>query len=113
SRADVLTQQAALTATQAELPPLQKQLAQQRNQLMTLLGAPPTEDAGQGFLLSNLHLPEELPLSLPSQLVEQRPDVRSAEAQLHTASANIGVAVSAQLPQFTITGALGYTSLGF
>jgi NodT family efflux transporter outer membrane factor (OMF) lipoprotein len=113
SRADVLTQQAALTATQAELPPLQKQLAQQRNQLMTLLGAPPTEDAGQGFLLSNLHLPEELPLSLPSQLVEQRPDVRSAEAQLHTASADIGVAIANQLPQLQLTGQWGVSSGGF
>ena len=113
NQSDVLQQQANLRATQATLPPLQKALAQQRNQLMRLLGRPPTENAGQGLRLDTLHLPEELPLSLPSQLVEQRPDVRSAEAQLHTASANIGVAVSAQMPQFNITGALGYTSLGF
>ncbi|HEY6981911.1 efflux transporter outer membrane subunit [Reyranella sp.] len=113
ARSDVLTQQAALTATQAQLPPLQKQLAQQRNQLMTLLGKPPTEDAGQGLRLSTLHLPEELPLSLPSQLVEQRPDVRSAEAQLHTASANVGVAEAAQLPQFQISGLWGVASAGF
>jgi NodT family efflux transporter outer membrane factor (OMF) lipoprotein len=113
SQADVLAQQANLRATQATLPPLQKQLAIQRNQLMTLLGRPPTDDAGQGLQLASLHLPEQLPLSLPSQLVEQRPDVRSAEAQLHAASAAIGVAVSAQLPQFSITGSLGYASLGF
>jgi NodT family efflux transporter outer membrane factor (OMF) lipoprotein len=112
SQADVLTQQAALRQTEATLPPLQKQLAQQRNQLMTLLGKPPSEDAGQSIQLSTFHLPEELPLSLPSQLVEQRPDVRSAEAQVHVASANIGVAVSAQLPQFNITGAFGYAALG-
>jgi len=112
SRADVLAQQAALTATQATLPPLQKQLAQQRNQLMTLIGKPPTYDAGQGLLLSSLKLPEELPLSLPSQLVEQRPDVRSAEAQLHTASANIGVAIANQLPQVTLTGLWGMASGG-
>lgn len=112
SQADVLTQQAALTQTQATLPPLQKQLAQQRNQLMTLLGKPPTEDAGQRLELASLHLPEQLPLSLPSQLVEQRPDVRSAEAQLHTASANVGVAVANQLPQFNITGQLGTASAG-
>jgi len=80
---------------------------------MRLLGRSPMEDAGQGLRLATLHLPEELPLSLPSQLVDQRPDVRSAEAQLHIASANIGVAVSAQMPQFNITGALGYSSLGF
>src|SRR5581483_254281 len=112
AQTDVLAQQATLRQTQAQLPPLQKQLAQQRNQLMTLLGKPPTADAGQTVTLLSLHLPEELPLSLPSQLVDQRPDVRSAEAQVHVASANIGVAVSAQLPQFTITGALGYTSAG-
>src|SRR5260221_631742 len=69
-------------------------------------------DAGQGLLLASLKLPEELPLSLPSQLVEQRPDVRSAEAQLHTASANIGVAVANQLPQLTLTGMLGMASAG-
>ncbi len=112
SRADVLAQQAALTATQATLPPLQKQLAQQRNQLMTLIGKPPTHDAGQGLLLASLKLPEELPLSLPSQLVEQRPDVRSAGAQLHTASANIGVAIANQLPQLTLTGMWGMASAG-
>lgn len=110
---DVLQQQAQLRQTQAQLPPLQKQLALQRNQLMTLLGKPPTFDAGQTVTLASLRLPEELPLSLPSQLVDQRPDVRSAEAQVHVASANIGVAVSAQLPQFNITAAFGYASLGF
>ena len=112
AQTDVLQQQATLRQTQAQLPPLQKQLAQQRNQLMTLLGKPPTADAGQTVTLASLRLPQELPLSLPSQLVEQRPDVRSAEAQVHVASANIGVAVSAQLPQFNITGALGLASGG-
>jgi len=94
----------ALDVLDKQLPPLQKQLAQQRNQLMTLLGKPPTHDAGQSLLLSSIKLPEELPLSLPSQLVEQRPDVRSAEAQLRTASANIGVAIANQLPQLTLSG---------
>ena len=112
AQTDVLQQQANLRATEATLPPLQKQLAIQRNQLMTLLGRPPTDNAGQGIELASFHLPEELPLSLPSQLVDQRPDVRSAEAQLRAASADIGVAVAAQLPQFNITGALGYTSAG-
>src|SRR5262249_10257848 len=111
SRADVLAQQASLTQTQATLPPLQKQLAQQRNQLMRLLGKPRTDEAGQGLQLARLQLPPDLPLSLPSQLVEQRPDVRSAEEQVHSASANIGVAVAAQLPQFNITGQLGTAAL--
>ncbi len=112
SRADVLAQEAALTQTQATLPPLQKQLAQQRNQLMRLVGRSPDQDRGESFDLAKLKLPQELPLSLPSQLVEQRPDVKAAEAQLQAASADIGVAVANQMPQFTITGLLGFTSGG-
>ncbi len=112
SRADVLAQEAALTQTQATLPPLQKQLAQQRNQLMRLVGRSPDQDRGESFDLAKLKLPQELPLSLPSSLVEQRPDVRAAEEQLRGASADIGVAVANQMPQFTITGLLGFTSGG-
>lgn len=106
---DVLTQQTALAQTRATLAPLQKQLAQTRNQLMAYLGRFPNQDKGERFTLASLHLPQELPVSLPSALVGQRPDVRSAEAQLHEASANIGVAVANQLPQFSITGSLGST----
>jgi NodT family efflux transporter outer membrane factor (OMF) lipoprotein len=112
SRADVLAQEAALTQTQATLPPLQKQLAQQRNQLMRLVGRSPDQDRGENFDLAKLKLPQELPLSLPSSLVEQRPDVRAAEEQLRGASADIGVAVANQMPQFTISGLLGFTSGG-
>ena len=106
---DVLTQQTALAQTRATLPPLQKQLAQTRNQLMAYLGRFPNQDRGEAFNLASLHLPEELPVSLPSAIVGQRPDVRSAQAQLHQASADIGVAVANQLPQFSITGSLGST----
>ena len=106
---DVLTQQTALAQTRATLAPLQKQLAQTRNQLMSYLGRFPNQDKGERFNLASLHLPQELPVSLPSALVSQRPDVRAAEAQLHEASANIGVAVANQLPQFSITGSLGST----
>ena len=106
---DVLTQQTALAQTRATLAPLQKQLAQTRNQLMAYLGRFPNQDKGERFNLASLHLPQELPVSLPSAIVEQRPDVRSAQAQLHEASANIGVAVANQLPQFSITGSLGST----
>jgi NodT family efflux transporter outer membrane factor (OMF) lipoprotein len=108
---NVLTQQAALAQTRATLPPLQKQLAQTRNQLMAYLGRFPNQDRGEQFDLASLHLPEELPVSLPSAIVEQRPDVRAAQAQLHQASANIGVAVANQLPQFNITGSLGSNAL--
>ncbi|PRA28019.1 RND transporter [Pseudomonas poae] len=110
--ADVLTQQTALAQTRATLPPLQKQLAQTRNQLMAYLGRFPNQDRGEAFNLASLHLPEALPVSLPSAIVGQRPDVRSAQAQLHQASADIGVAVANQLPQFSITGSLGSTVAG-
>ena len=113
SQADVLTQEAQLAQTRATLPPLQKQLAQTRNQLTALAGQLPSHETSETFDLDSMHLPQELPVSLPSQLVEQRPDVRAAEAQLHSASAEIGVATANQLPQFTITGALGTASTGF
>ncbi|WP_051094417.1 efflux transporter outer membrane subunit [Bordetella sp. FB-8] len=107
SSADVLAQQATLAQTRAGLPPLHKQLAQARNQLAAYLGRFPNQTPIENFTLSSLHLPETLPLSLPSAIVEQRPDVRAAEAQLHQTSAEIGVAIANQLPQFSITGSLG------
>jgi len=113
AESDVLTQQANLDQTQATLPPLQKQLAQARNQLMAYLGRFPNQYRGESFDLASLKLPGELPVSLPSQLVEQRPDVRASEARLHEASANVGVAIANQLPQFSITGQLGTTAAGF
>jgi len=113
SRADLLTQQATLAQVRATLPPLRKQLAQQRNQLAALAGGFPSQELDARFDLAGLQLPADLPLSLPSQLVEQRPDVRAAEAQFHAASANLGVAIANQLPQFSITGMLGSETLGF
>ena len=107
---DVLAQQTALAQTRATLAPLQKQLAQTGNQLMVYLGRFPNQDRDERFNLASLHLPEQLPVSLPSAIVGQRPDVRAAQAQLHQASADIGVAVANQLPQFSITGALGSTA---
>ena len=112
SNADVLAQQATLAQTRASLPPLQKQLAQTRNQLAAYMGRFPNQAPIENFTLASLHLPETLPLSLPSAIVEQRPDVRAAEAQLHQASAEIGVAIANQLPQFSITGSLGSGARG-
>ncbi len=111
ARSAVLAQQATLNATQATLPPLQKQLAQQRNQLTALAGRFPSQEISQTFDLASLQLPQDLPLSLPSNLVEQRPDVQAAQAQLHSASAEVGVAVANMLPQFTINGSIGNTVL--
>jgi NodT family efflux transporter outer membrane factor (OMF) lipoprotein len=86
---------------------LQKQLAAQRDLLTALIGRLPSQEPAEKFDLASLQLPQELPVSLPSKLVEQRPDVQSAEAQLHAASAQIGVAVAAQLPQFTLSANAG------
>jgi len=111
--ADVTAQQVLLAQTAALLPPLRKQLAVQRDALCALLGLLPWQDPGETFDLARLELPPELPLSLPSRLVEQRPDVRAAEAQLHAASANVGVAIANMLPQVTFQASLGGTSTAF
>ena len=107
SEANVLAQQTLLAQTQATLPPLKKQLEIERDLLMALTGHFPNQDLGENFDLSTLKLPENLPLSLPSQLVEQRPDVQASQALLHQASAEIGVATAAMLPQFTINASFG------
>jgi NodT family efflux transporter outer membrane factor (OMF) lipoprotein len=113
SRTDVLQQQATLQATLASLPPLRSQLAQQRNLLATYVGALPSAYTGAEFRLDSLRLPVELPLSVPSKLVEQRPDVREYSALLHEATAQIGVATANMLPQLTITGSYGGESVSF
>ena len=110
ARGDVLQQQAQLAQTQASLPPLQRNLEQTRNQLALLLGRFPADAQIPIIELTDLTLPTELPVSLPSKLVEQRPDVRASEATLHEASARIGVAEANLLPQITLTGSLTSSS---
>ena len=105
-RIDLAAQEAALAQAQTALPPLQKQLEQTRDLLRALIGHLPN-DADETFDLDALQLPPELPLSLPAKIIDQRPDVRAAEAQLRAANAQVGVAVAAMLPQFPITGTLG------
>ncbi|MGB2623771.1 MAG: efflux transporter outer membrane subunit [Candidatus Acidiferrum sp.] len=107
SRLDVAAQEAQLAQVVATLPPLLKQLAQQRDLLAALSGEFPNQDLPEKFELASLQLPAELPLSLPSQLVEQRPDVRQAEEDLHSASALIGVARANRLPNITLTADAG------
>jgi NodT family efflux transporter outer membrane factor (OMF) lipoprotein len=109
-RADVLQQQATLQATLAALPPLRGQLAQQRNQLAAYVGDLPADYAGAEFNLNSLSMPQDLPVSLPSKLVEQRPDVREYSALLHQATAQIGVATANMLPQITLSGSYGQTA---
>jgi NodT family efflux transporter outer membrane factor (OMF) lipoprotein len=112
SSADVAAQQALLAQAQAALPPLDKQLRVNRDLLAALVGRTPGEPVDVRFALSSLSLPDQLPLSLPAQLVEHRPDVRLAEEQLHAASAQIGVAKAARLPNVELTANVGSAALG-
>jgi NodT family efflux transporter outer membrane factor (OMF) lipoprotein len=110
NRSDVAAQEAALAQVKATLPPLRKALAQQRDLLAALSGGYPSEGPLETFTLSALQLPQDLPVSLPSHLIQQRPDVRAAEEQLHAASALVGVATANMLPNFTINANGGYTN---
>lgn len=104
---DVAAQEALLAQSEQMLPPLNKQLEQTRDLLRALAGNLPNQEIAEKFNLAELHLPQDLPLSLPSKLVEQRPDVRAAEAQLHSASAQYGVAIANRMPQFMVTANVG------
>lgn len=108
---DIAAQESQMAQMAATLPPLLKALAQQRDQLAVLAGKFPSDNLPETFTLTNLHLPEELPLSLPSQLVEQRPDVRQAEENMHAASAQIGIAVANRLPNITLSANAGSSAL--
>ncbi|MBP9691772.1 MAG: efflux transporter outer membrane subunit [Alphaproteobacteria bacterium] len=110
SRLDVLAQETQLAQTRSSLPPLQNNLARIRNALAVLIGVLPSESEIPAFNLEDFHLPTELPVSLPSRLVQQRPDIRAAEALLHAATAQVGVATANLLPQITLTGVYGWTS---
>jgi NodT family efflux transporter outer membrane factor (OMF) lipoprotein len=112
-RIDVAAQEAALAQAKAQLPPLEKQYEQTRDLIRALVGNLPNQDVPEVFELASLHLPEDPPVSLPSKLIEQRPDVRAAEAQMHSASAEVGVAIAAMLPQFNITAAAGGAATEF
>jgi NodT family efflux transporter outer membrane factor (OMF) lipoprotein len=112
STADLAAQQALLAQAQAALPPLDKQFRVNRDLLAALVGRTPGEPVDVPFTLASLTLPDRLPLSLPAQLVEHRPDVRIAEAQLHSASAQIGVAKAARLPNIELGATAGSAALG-
>jgi NodT family efflux transporter outer membrane factor (OMF) lipoprotein len=106
-RIDVAAQETALAQAKATLPPLEEQFEQTRDLLRALVGNLPNQDLPETFEFDALQLPLDLPLSLPAKIIEQRPDVQAAEAQLHAANAQVGVAVAAMLPQLSITGANG------
>jgi NodT family efflux transporter outer membrane factor (OMF) lipoprotein len=107
SEVDVLQQQALLDTQVATLPGLRKQLQQQRNQLAVYLGGRPDQYATPTLDLASLNLPQELPVSLPSKLVEQRPDIRAFGALLHSATAGVGIATANMLPQISLSGSYG------
>jgi NodT family efflux transporter outer membrane factor (OMF) lipoprotein len=111
--ADVATQEAALAQSQALLPPLAKQLAQQKDQEAALLGRLPSDAPTDQFTMASLTLPRDLPVSLPSEVVEQRPDIRAAEASLHSATAQVGVAIANRLPQISLTANVGNSAPSF
>src|SRR5208283_3958357 len=86
---------------------------QQRNLLTALAGQLSPDEVMQKFDLVHLKLPANLPISLPSKLVDQRPDVRAAEANMHAASALVGVAIAARLPNITLSANGGTSGYNF
>jgi len=111
SKVDVTSQKTLVSNSQVDLFNYERNLAFARNQLAVLVGELPSNASIAKFDLANLHLPEKLPLSLPSSLVRQRPDVRAAEAQLKAQNAFVGVATANLLPQFNITASIGSAAL--
>jgi NodT family efflux transporter outer membrane factor (OMF) lipoprotein len=107
---DLAAQEAALAQARATLPPLRKALAQEHDLIAALAGGYPSDGPREPFTLAALRLPADLPVSLPSQLIEQRPDVRAAEEQLHSASAQVGIATANTLPSFTINADGGFVN---
>jgi NodT family efflux transporter outer membrane factor (OMF) lipoprotein len=106
---DVAGQEAALAQAQAALPPLQKQLAQQRDLIAALAGRFPSDQPEQSFDLDTLALPTDVPVTLPAKLIENRPDIRAAQEALHSASAQVGVAIANMLPNLTLSATNGTT----
>lgn len=106
TRADVLTADSQLAADLTQLPALQKQLDQAYDQLAVLAGGTPAEWQVEPFDIQQITLPREIPVSVPSRLVRQRPDILAAESQLHAASAAIGVSIAQELPNITLSASL-------
>ena len=111
SLADVLVIRTQVATAQATLPPLRQALAQTQTQLAVYLGQFPSAAELAAVNLDALTLPRDVPVSLPSMLTQQRPDIRAAEAQLHQATAAVGVATANLFPQITLSGTLGSSAL--
>ena len=113
ARSPVLTLGAQAAQTRAQLPPLEKALAQTRHQLAVYAGWLPSQVRLPEFELESLQIPQDLPVTLPSALVRQRPDIRASEALLHQASAQVGVATANLYPQITLSGSAGPAATRF
>jgi NodT family efflux transporter outer membrane factor (OMF) lipoprotein len=111
TRTDVLSQRASLAATVAAIAPLERQRAQMRHLLAVYAGRTPAEVDLAALDLSQLQLPVDLPVSVPSELARQRPDILAAESLLHQASAQVGVATANLYPQIALSASYGYTAL--
>jgi NodT family efflux transporter outer membrane factor (OMF) lipoprotein len=111
ARTDVLTAQSQLVGDQTQLATLKQQLSVARHALAVLLSRAPSDWTPPDFSIDDFTMPDNLPNSLPSELVHQRPDITSAEAQLHAASAAIGVAAAQQYPQITLSAAITQQSV--
>jgi NodT family efflux transporter outer membrane factor (OMF) lipoprotein len=113
SDADVESKKATVAEMEAAIPPLEVQLDAVNHQLAVLMGKSPAEVRIPDLSLDALQLPQDLPVSLPSALVRQRPDIRASEALLHQASANVGVATANLYPQIVLSGSGGGTGTSF
>ncbi len=108
---NVLSLKSQLAATEATLPSLRQKLAQTEHLMAILAGQAPAKGRAASIRLADLSLPTNLPVTLPSELVRHRPDILAAEAQLHSASAAIGVATAAMFPSFVLSGSVGQNSI--
>ena len=106
SDTDVAQAEAQLASDRMALPPLEQRISVVRHALSTLVGKTPAQWSPPSFSLDSLVLPAEVPVTLPSKLVHRRPDILAAEAELHAASAAVGVATAALYPDITLTGGI-------
>ncbi len=113
TRIDLAAEEQQLAQAKVLLPPLEKQFELNRDLIRALVGNLPNQEVAETFELDSLKLPAQLPLSLPSKIIEQRPDIGAAEEELRSANAEVGVAVAAMVPQFTITGTAGGAATQF
>lgn len=111
ARNDILALQTQVAQTRAGIPPLRSALDQTHHLLAVLTGQPPGAEVIAEFVLTDFTLPADLPVSVPSELVRQRPDIQASEALLHAANARHGVAVAKFYPQIALNGNLGSQAL--